>query len=245
MSETEKLLEEKKELAGAENELTGAENELAGAEKEIVGAEKELTGAEKEIAGANEGEFNSLAATFTDLPLGLLICQPIIEVAKGQAALCNVYLETLMKLAYTEDSTKENRKTNIISFEYDKVVVDKVTGQVGLKKYKINAPLLSLVPVPAFTMEEATVAFTMEVNQMSNNVDTNESELTSDVKLSFWGQTAQIGGRVAAKSEHTRQTDSHAKYELHARAVQQAPAEGMAKLTDLLASTIEPIELTN
>lgn len=245
MSETEKLLEEKKELAGAENELTGAENELAGAEKEIVGAEKELTGAEKEIVGANEGEFNSLAATFTDLPLGLLICQPIIEVAKGQAALCNVYLETLMKLAYTEDSTKENRKTNIISFEYDKVVVDKVTGQVGLKKYKINAPLLSLVPVPAFTMEEATVAFTMEVNQMSNNVDTNESELTSDVKLSFWGQTAQIGGRVAAKSEHTRQTDSHAKYELHARAVQQAPAEGMAKLTDLLASTIEPIELTN
>lgn len=238
MSETEKLLEEKKELAGAENELTGAE-------KEIVGAEKELTGAEKEIVGANEGEFNSLAATFTDLPLGLLICQPIIEVAKGQAALCNVYLETLMKLAYTEDSTKENRKTNIISFEYDKVVVDKVTGQVGLKKYKINAPLLSLVPVPAFTMEEATVAFTMEVNQMSNNVDTNESELTSDVKLSFWGQTAQIGGRVAAKSEHTRQTDSHAKYELHARAVQQAPAEGMAKLTDLLASTIEPIELTN
>ncbi len=188
------------------------------------------------------GEFNSLAASFTDLPLGLLICQPILEVAKGQAALCQVYIETLMKLAYSVENGE--RKTNIISFEYEKPIVDKVTGNVSVKKYKINAPLLSLVPVPAFTMEETTVAFTMEVNQMSNDVDTSSSELTSDVKLSFWGQSAQIGGKVAASSEHTRQTDSHAKYELHARAIQQAPAEGMSKLTDLLASTIEPIEMT-
>lgn len=185
-----------------------------------------------------------LIAPFTNLPLGLLICQPILEVARGQAALCNIYLETLMKLAYSKDSIGGKKKTNVISFEYEKPVVDKVTGKVSTKKYTINAPLLSLVPVPAFTMEEATVAFTMEVNTLSTDTDHNNSELTSDVDLNFWGQSVHIGGKVASDSTHTRSTDSHAKYELHARAIQQPPAEGMAKLTDLLASTIEPIEMT-
>ena len=37
---------------------------------------------------------------FTGLPLGLLVCQPILEVAKGQAALCDVYLNTLFELGF-------------------------------------------------------------------------------------------------------------------------------------------------
>lgn len=40
------------------------------------------------------------AKEFSGLPLGQLICAPIIEVAKGQAALCTVYLDYLFKLAY-------------------------------------------------------------------------------------------------------------------------------------------------
>ena len=35
-----------------------------------------------------------VVSAFTDLPMGLLICQPFLEIAKGQAALCDVYLET-------------------------------------------------------------------------------------------------------------------------------------------------------
>jgi hypothetical protein len=34
-----------------------------------------------------------IAQQFAGLPLGLLVCSPIIEVAKGQAELCRVYLE--------------------------------------------------------------------------------------------------------------------------------------------------------
>lgn len=37
---------------------------------------------------------------FTGVPLGLLVSQPIIEVAKGQAELCNVYLDQLFALAF-------------------------------------------------------------------------------------------------------------------------------------------------
>ena len=42
--------------------------------------------------------------------------------------------------------------------------------------------------------------------------------------------------------QNTRTTDQSAKYDIFARASQQPPAEGMAKLTSLFASVVEPIE---
>lgn len=41
---------------------------------------------------------------------------------------------------------------------------------------------------------------------------------------------------------NSRQQSSAAKYDIYVRATQKEPAEGMAKLTSMLASTIEPIE---
>ena len=38
-------------------------------------------------------------------------------------------------------------------------------------------------------------------------------------------------------------SDSSAKYNIYARTVQQPPSEGMAKLTALLAQTMEPIKI--
>ena len=40
--------------------------------------------------------------SFAGLPIGLLICQPILEVAKGQAALCQVYIQTIYQLAFVD-----------------------------------------------------------------------------------------------------------------------------------------------
>lgn len=39
---------------------------------------------------------------FAGLPLGLLVCTPIIEVAKGQSELCRVYLDYVYKLAFID-----------------------------------------------------------------------------------------------------------------------------------------------
>lgn len=46
---------------------------------------------------------------------------------------------------------------------------------------------------------------------------------------------------IISDSEHRRQTDSSATYKIHARAIQQPPSEGMAKLTSLFAQAMEPI----
>ena len=101
--------------------------------------------------------------------------------------------------------------------------------------------MLALVPIPAFTMDEATVRFTMEVKE----VDTKQTKVgtnnTFGLSFSAWGFSANVTGSVTTDISHTRTTDKSAKYEIFERAAQQPAAEGMAKLSTIFTSVIEPI----
>ncbi len=171
------------------------------------------------------------------LPLGVLIAQPMIEVAKSQAELCQVYLDTLLKIAFVNGKDGEAK---VITFQLNRPVMDS-SGNTTLQPCEVQAPLLSLVPLPAFTMDEATVRFSMEVKSQEVDKSTISSETQTDAGYSAWGFHAQISGKITTDREHTRSTDKSAKYEIYARAVQQPPVEGMAKLTSIFASVIEPM----
>jgi len=177
---------------------------------------------------------------FAGLPIGQLICTPIIEVAKGQSELCKVYLDYLFKLAYVDG--KVGGETRIISFNLQRQIVDEA-GNSKMQNVKVDAPLLSLVPIPAFTMDEATVRFTMEVKDSVKNTQKDDFETSFQTGFSYWGFSANVSGKVTTSSENVRQSDTSAKYELYARACQQPPSEGMAKLTSLFASIIEPVKV--
>jgi hypothetical protein len=180
------------------------------------------------------------AKQFAGLPLGLLICTPIIEVAKGQAELCRVYLEYVFKLAYKYQDGKRTDEANVIKFKLTRPVTDG-QGNISQQEIEVNAPLVSLVPVPAFTMSEASVSFTMELKEQTVDTTSTTAEAATESSASFWGFHAKLSGSVTNSSSNTRSTDQSAKYDIYARAVQQPAAEGMAKLTTVFASTIEPI----
>lgn len=184
----------------------------------------------------------SIATEFAGLPMGQLIAQPLVEVAKGQAELCKVYLSYLFQMAYKEG--KAGGETNILKFNLNRQIVSE-EGNVKTVQSTVEAPLLSLVPVPAFVMDEATVRFNMEVTEQTLSKNTGTEEVTSSFGGSFWGCHANISGKVSATQENTRKSDHSAKYEVYARAVQQEPSEGMAKLTSLFASVIEPIKASS
>jgi len=181
-----------------------------------------------------------VADSFAGLPLGLLICGPIIEVAKGQSELCKVYLDYVFKLAWKDG--KQDGDLNMISFKLNRPVTDG-KGSISQQAIQVNAPLLSLVPIPAFTMEEATVQFTMEVKQQIVDTHSSEETATATAGFSHWGFNASFSGSVTNKSSNTRTSDQSAKYDIFARAIQQPPAEGMARLNSIFASVIEPINV--
>ena len=186
----------------------------------------------------------AISDNFTGLPIGLLICQPLIEVAKGQAELCNVYLDQLFRLAFKSmpDLEKgEAVEARTVKFKLNRMVVDAASGETKPVTVDVEAPLLALVPVPAFTMEEATVNFTMEVKDSTSDKLTKSDESTLQSSLSAWGFSTTISGKYTTSRENTRTSDKTAKYDIYARAAQQPAAEGMAKLSSIFASVIEPV----
>lgn len=193
-------------------------------------------------AGADEMLKSDPSQAFAGLPIGLLICQPIIEAAKGQAALCQVYLDTLFTLAY-EDPKDPTKGCKTVPFTFDRLIIDKTTGQETTKEMTLNVPLISLVTIPAFTMDEVIVDFNMEISETSVDTSSSTSSISTTESMNWWGCGASITGSVSANSSHTRSTDNSAKYAIHARAVQQQPSEGMAKLTALFAESIKPKEI--
>lgn len=202
--------------------------------KEII--QTALLDEKKSQTGTGVG--NSQTDQFSALPIESLICKPILAAAQGQQELTAVYIDTIKKLAYKDGGTA----TNTLDFTYDRPVVNP-DGMLGTETSTIKAPLISLVPVPAFTMDELVVDFNMEVKSMDLSTDKTHKDVSSTVSYNSWfGLDASITGSVSSDTEHKRQTDSSATYNIHARAVQQPPSEGMAKLTALLAQTMEPIK---
>jgi hypothetical protein len=165
------------------------------------------------------------------------------------------------------------QKTKVLKFKLDRPQVNP-DGTITNVSTEINAPMLSLVPLPAFTMDEVVVDFTMDVSDQlstSNTYDTSTTTATSDSNQgtkhaesqpnfwenlvglngnssttdTSWQHSTIIKGKVTAHRENIRRTDVSAKYTVKARAVQQPAADGMSKLTDLFSAMIEPINTDN
>ena len=193
--------------------------------------------------GTVSNEENS-ASYFSNLPIGDLICTPFIELARGQAQLCEVYVQTLFKLAYVDADKAaggEDETTRSLRFRYTRPIVDEASGAVTPTEFTIDAPLLSLVPLPAFTMDSADVNFNMEVNIANTKKEDTSSSLDTNVSFGFWKVKGSISGKVSGSNSMTSSNSNKATYSISAHAVQQPAAEGMAKLTSLLAETMDPI----
>ena len=91
-------------------------------------------------------------------------------------------------------------------------------------------------------MDELDVDFNMEVRSQTLDDSKTHDEVSGKVNYKSWfGLTASITGKVSSDREHKRTTDNTATYHISARAIQQPPSEGMAKLTGIYASVMEPI----
>lgn len=197
-------------------------------------------GRKKEQENPNVKDDNSAAEQFGGLPIESLINKPIVAAAQGQQELTAVYIDGIKKLAYKGESESE---TNTMEFTYELPVMNPYDLQAEPIKKTIKAPLLSLVPVPAFTMDELSVDFDMEVKSKEMSDSRTHEDASATVNYNSWfGLEASVTGHISSDTEHKRQTDCSATYKIHAQAVQQPPSEGMEKLTELLSQAMEPIK---
>lgn len=146
----------------------------------------------------------------------------------------------------SENNVLEEQKKQLVKEQEHKQPLKEETD-VQIEKFA-ELPIESLIGAPITAAEkgqqELTAVYIDGLEKLAYEDDKTHKSVETTVGYHSWfGLDASITGNVSSDSEHKRQTDSSATYKIHARAVQQPPSEGMAKLTALFAQAMEPIQV--
>tara|TARA_R110002020_G_scaffold407069_1_gene617164 strand:+ start:229 stop:852 length:624 start_codon:yes stop_codon:yes gene_type:complete len=203
------------------------------------------------MAGADDAQLKD----FQGLPISELIVDPLVSASAGQKKLAGVTLDFVSSIGFEPDPDDPKKtRTRTIDVEVERLIKGRTTPQ----KQMVKMPLLSMVTIPNLSISDVKIHFDMEVKSHSENKDSHdnkqedhsETEGHAEVSGHFWGIGVTAGGShssshtgtVTSHSENTRSTDFSARYSIDVEAKQNPPAEGLARFTQMLASTLEPVD---
>ncbi len=185
------------------------------------------------------------------LPLEYLIAAPFAASTKAQIQLGKAMIEFINLLAYGKEGMAvapggESEEVKTLRMKLERPVID-ADGKITTNTVTVAPPILGLVPIPSLLIETVDVNFSMEIHAVTAEKATDsasvEAKAEAHADLGIYGGSVTVTGKVSAQRENTRSTDKTAKYDITVHAAQQDPTEGMAKLMDLLASTVEPLKI--
>jgi len=203
------------------------------------------------MAGADDKQLKD----FTGLPISELVSSPLVACASSQKKLAAETLRFVSEIGFEPDPDDPKKtRTRTVDVEVEQLIAGRTTPQ----KRMVKMPLLSMVTIPNLSISDVKVHFDMEVKSHSENTsskentqkDESKTEGHAEVSGHFWGIGVTAGGShssehtgsVTTKSENTRSTDFSARYSIDVEATQNPPAEGLARFTQMLASTMEPVD---
>ncbi len=166
-------------------------------------------------------------AEFQALPLENIIAAPLLGVIKAQMA------ATAATQAYIKSLMDSNNQPLTVDLKL-KVKKDTSSGEI-----EINAPLLSLVPVPHIRIDSFTTHFKYEISQVKRSSE----DFTLDVEgkvdviknplINF-----SLKGTVSGKSAEESITNRSGMLEITLHASEAPIPEGLARLLTILSKAI-------
>lgn len=182
---------------------------------------------------------NSVADKFRGLPIEDLIAAPLKAVSDSQRQLALSTYDYIMQIGFNQEEGNFTTP-RVVKFE-----LERPAKNGGMSKIGIQAPFLSMVPIPSVMVTDVNIDFQMEVTDSvssKSKLDTSvETEVTGRYGFLFARGTMKMNGKVSSARENTRSTNQTAKYQVHVTARQQPPTEGLSRLLDILSSCVEEI----
>ncbi len=166
------------------------------------------------------------AAEFQALPLENIIAAPLLGVIKAQAAAASATKQFI-------ESMIQDKKPVTVDLNL------KVTQNNSSKEVSINAPLLSLIPVPHIRIDSFTTHFRYEISQVTKATE----EFGYDVNLS--GDIIKnpifnlsLKGNVSGRSAEESVMNRSGMLEITIHASEAPIPEGLARLLSALSKAL-------
>ncbi|MEI6766945.1 MAG: DUF2589 domain-containing protein [Bacteroidota bacterium] len=171
------------------------------------------------------------AAEFQALPLEFIVSAPLLGVIKAQT----VATQT------TKDFIEQFKKDSI---EFTVKTASESTGQsaaTSTVETKINAPLLSMVPIPHIRIDSFTTSFKYEISQVQTIKKSTEGG--GDVTIGAAGILSKfvdisLKGNVTSSKSSESVLNRSGSLDITLHASEAPMPEGLARILSLLSKTI-------
>lgn len=112
------------------------------------------------------------------------------------------------------------------------------------EEVELEVPMLAIVHVPNLSITTVDVIFDMEVKSSFTSAEKTEAEaaMSADLTVGFgiFKAKVHIQGKVSSHKENTRSSDNSAKYHVAVHAEDRGMPEGLARVMDILQTSIAP-----
>jgi hypothetical protein len=171
------------------------------------------------------------AAEFQALPLEFIIATPLLAAVKAQAVAAQATLDFINGLIKTDTREPISVKFKVKYRENDEI-----------KEAEIDAPLLSIVPIPHLRIDSLNIDFKFEVSHTfadRKSLETGASvEIGTGSALSPW-VSASLKGSVSSKSSEENTINRSGQLSISVHASEAPIPEGLARILTVLAKTIQ------
>lgn len=188
----------------------------------------------------NKAETENSTEEFKGLPMRDLIGAPLQAACESQQKLAESALEFMTRIGFKENDLSQVRR---IKFNLQRPI--ETPEGITTSTIEVQAPFLTLVPVPSLLIESVDIDFQREVTSTEKTQENFSSEVSTKAgdKGLFSRVSVDVQGKISSSRENTRSTNQTDKYQVHVCARQQQPTEGMSKLMDILASCTAPLSI--
>ena len=180
----------------------------------------------------------NIGAELASLPLGSMISGPLNASIDAQAQAAASTVNFIKQVGLDDDGNVRN-----VQFKYNS----------GGEQAQLDAPLLSIVPIPFIRIKDVSIDFMFNINTVA--ADTSSQKTNVGVKASasggFFGAKFGIEASFSHEktSESRSQVDRSAELKMHVNAAQDDMPEGLrivlTAITGALAKSVEPAAATS
>lgn len=195
-------------------------------------------------------ELVNISSQFKGLPMGDLIGGPLDAACDAQVKLARATADFIRVIGFLPppDPAKDPQGTGgtrTASFRFKRPVDDPETaGGIAEEEVELEVPLLAIVNVPSLSIQTVDVTFNMEVKSSFTATEKTNAQASMSADMQFgWGMfkaKVNIQGSVSTAKENTRSSDNSAKYQVSVHAADKGPPEGLARVLDILQSSVAP-----
>ena len=182
---------------------------------------------------------------FSGLDMGALIGGPLTAVCDAQTMLAKSTVDFIEKVGLAAPDGNSPPKVRTTKFSFDRAAEGTGGQGTGTERMAMEVPLLSIVKIPTFAVDHASISFDMEVKSSTAAETSSDKKGELDAEAGFkygpFHMDVKVKGSIACHESNTRTSDNSAKYHVDVYARDFGMPEGLARMLDILAQSAAPV----